>query len=361
MKQSTPSKKSLHKTPFTLFRRNQRVDKSKPGIIYVQFRSPQAKHYYTTAKSTGTTDETEANMLAWQWYSNGTIPDRINKRKSTNHTMQLETILSILKNKQLQSNELQKIIETLHSVYKIEGGVIPNTSASIKVKDYLIEFWDSDKSQYLHEQKMSGKQIHRGHIKMMQQAIKNFWIPKFGDREIGSLTKKEIQEWLWTLQSTPVTVSQKSDTPESLSHSYANRIVSAGVRALRYAYENKLITNDCFTGITYLQLNPKTREILTADQATKLFHKQWSHTSSKLANQLAMLTGLRQGEIEALKPSDLEENKIIIRHNYARHDGLKCPKNGHERSVPASPELIALLRKQASTNPYKQGDDGFIF
>jgi integrase len=360
MKKSTASRKN-HKTPFTLYRRSAYSSCGNPGIFYVQFKSADSKNYYTTAKSTGTTDETKAMMIAWQWYSSGNIPDRINKKESETHGMQLETVLAILRNNQLKPNELQQILATLKSVYKIEGGVVPNTSASIKVKDYFVKFWDPEKSEYLHEQKMSGKPVRNGHIQMMQQLVKNFWLPAFGEREIGSFTKKEIQAWLWKLQETKVTVSQKSNAPETLSHGYANRIVSAGVRALRYAYENKLITNDCFTGINYLQLNPKAREILTEEQATKLFHKKWAHDNSKLANQVAMLTGLRQGEIEALRLCDLEEDKIRIRHNFARHDGLKCPKNGHERTVPASHELIALLRKQAAGNPHHQGENGFIF
>ncbi|OJF75866.1 MAG: hypothetical protein BKP49_10435 [Treponema sp. CETP13] len=359
MKTSTSTTKPINKIPFTLYRR--KTATTNPGVFYVQFKTPNSKRYYTTAKSTGTTNKTEAMMTAWQWYSNGNIPDRINAKISTNHSRQLETVITALKNGDFKQNELEQIMKTLEQVYSIKGGVIPDTSASIKIKDYFTEFWDPAKSPYLKEQRMSGKQMHNGHIKMMQQIITNFWIPKFGEREIGSFTKKELQEWLWNMKESQFEIGQKDKKMAPLSHSYLNRIVSAGLRAFKYAYENKFIFNDCFTGFTYLQLNAKRRKIITREQAKTLFHRDWTHKGAKLGNQVAMLTGLRLGEILALKLCDLGDDKIYIRHNYAVHDGLKCPKNGKERSVPANPELLNALRKQAKTNPYKQGDQGFIF
>ncbi|WP_083816492.1 tyrosine-type recombinase/integrase [Treponema brennaborense] len=74
-----------------------------------------------------------------------------------------------------------------------------------------------------------------------------------------------------------------------------------------------------------------------------------------------MLTGLRIGEILAFTPKDLGVNKIYVQHSFAVRDGLKCPKNGETRIVPAPSELLEQLRKQGQTNPYGQGENDFIF
>lgn len=358
MKSTSSSK---YKTPFKLYRRPSRTGNKREGIIYVQFRSPESKRYWTYGKSTGTTDEAEAIEIAWKWYSTNTIPDRINGKLSSNHSVQLENVLCALRNGTFKENELCLILQTLEKVYAIKGGIVPNTDASLKVKDYFLEFWDIEKSPYLKEQKMSGKNFHKGNIIMLQQIVQQFWIPRFGEREIGSFTKKELQEWLWELHETKFNIGQKKEKIEHLSNGYLNRILSTGIRALKYAYENKLIVNDCFSGFVYLKPNPKARKILSLEQAKNLFERKWQNELAKLGNQTAMLTGLRLGEILALTPRDLGENKIYVRHNYALFDGLKCPKNGRERSVPAPAELISMLKRQAATNPYNKGDAGFVF
>lgn len=357
----TISTNQISKTPFRLYLRMPRGKSNKPPIYYVQFRSKNSKRYYTSGKSTGTSDINQATMLAWQWYSNGNIPDRINAKSSESHSMQLETVLTALRYGNFKTNELELIIKTLEQVYSVKGGVIPNTSAAVKVKDFMTEFWDYEKSPYLKNKRRSGKGITKSHADMFKSVITKFWVPKFGEREIGSLTKQELQEWLWELNETEFETGIKNKKNKNLSHSYINKILNAGLQALQYAYKNKMIADDCFTSFEYLRPNPKKKGILNLEQARELFASDWNHPTAKLGNQVAMLTGLRLGEILALKKSDIGDDKIFINHNFSVKDGLKCPKNGHVRCVPASGELISALRKQAETNPYQQGDNGYVF
>jgi integrase len=358
---STKHLQKATKNPFSLYRRKSRGKEGSLGCFYVQYRCPNAKSSWTTAKSTGTTDYNEAVKIAWKWYGTEKIPERINSRKSDDIDFQLQTVLHALRDGQFSSTELEKILKTLENVYGIKGGIIPNTSPAITIETYLSDFWNPEKSQYLREKRMAGKGLHMSHITMMQMIVRRFWIPKYGDREIGSFTKKELQEWLWELKETKFNVGQKHKKMEYLSAGYLNRILAAGLQAFKYAHENELIFNNYYTGFVYLKPNPKQKDILSLEEAEALFKRDWNHPTAKLGNQVAMLTGLRIGEILALKKKDLLEDKIHIERNYSVYDGLKAPKNGKERYVPAGKELLRLLRKQADTNPYNQGDEGFIF
>ncbi len=360
MKRTIATKKS-QKNPFRLYLRQPRNGSKQEPIFYVQFRTENSKRYWTTGKSTGVTNQTEATMIAWKWCSNGNIPDRINAKISENHSIQLETVLAALRNANFKQNELALILQTMEEVYDVKGGIIPDTVASIKVKDYMTEFWNFETSPYLREKEMSGKTYYKNHVITMEEIIRKFWLPKYGEREIGSFTKMELQDWLWQLKEEKFDIGQKIPKIRNLSHVYLNRILSAGIQPLKFAYKHQLIKNDCFTGFCYLSPNPKRKKILTLDQAKKLFERHWNHPTAKLGNQVAMLTGLRIGEILALTLADLGKNEIYIRHNFAVNDGLKCPKNGEIRTVPASSKLLNLLRKQAHTNPYGQGNKGFIF
>ena len=70
-----------------------------------------------------------------------------------------------------------------------------------------------------------------------------------------------------------------------------------------------------------------------------------------------MHTGMRAGEIQALTVDDLGEDKIYVRRSWSKYDGLKCCKNGEERSAPISisHKLYLKLKMLADFNPHGNG------
>ena len=97
------------------------------------------------------------------------------------------------------------------------------------------------------------------------------------------------------------------------------------------------------------------------EMARSVFRVEWTNEYSRIASMLAMCTGMRCGEILALTRDDLGEDCIYVRHSYNSKDGLKCTKNGEDRTVYVPfLYLMEQLRKLAETNPYPNGA-GFIF
>lgn len=84
---------------------------------------------------------------------------------------------------------------------------------------------------------------------------------------------------------------------------------------------------------------------------------------NRLANLLAMYTGMRASEVQALRVCDIFDNYIWISHAWDDKLGLKCPKNGEERPVPISADLRNALLTMASFNPRaaKDKDKAFVF
>lgn len=77
---------------------------------------------------------------------------------------------------------------------------------------------------------------------------------------------------------------------------------------------------------------------------------------------LAMVTGLRAGEIQGLRVQDLGKDCLYIRHSWNLSDGLKCTKNKENRTVELPfPSIMQGLYELARSNPNGQGLDGFIF
>jgi integrase len=77
---------------------------------------------------------------------------------------------------------------------------------------------------------------------------------------------------------------------------------------------------------------------------------------------LAMVTGLRAGEIQGLRVQDIGKDCLYIRHSYNGRDGLKTTKNNENRTVELPfPSLIAELIDLAKQNPHGAGMDSFVF
>lgn len=51
------------------------------------------------------------------------------------------------------------------------------------------------------------------------------------------------------------------------------------------------------------------------ETATKLMEFDWDNDEAKIANELAMHTGIRAGEIQALTVDDLSEDEIYVRRS----------------------------------------------
>jgi integrase len=93
-----------------------------------------------------------------------------------------------------------------------------------------------------------------------------------------------------------------------------------------------------------------------------VFRVQWKDNRTRLANMLAMVTGMRAGEIKALRIQDVGENCLYVRHSFNNRDGLKTTKNNENRTVEVPfPGLIAELIDIAKQNPHGVDMDSFVF
>lgn len=166
---------------------------------------------------------------------------------------------------------------------------------------------------------------------------------------MGSITRADVKNF-------EIYLGSKNLSTESI-----NQITRIGVTALKWAFFNKFTQNNCFDGIFYCSINHKVREILTFDEAQKLFKSEWKHKSSKLANLIAMCTGLRASEIRALRLCDIGEDRIYVRHSWSDFEHkLKSPKNSCERQVPLPKFLMKILVDYLNCEVFAEVSGGFF-
>jgi integrase len=131
-----------------------------------------------------------------------------------------------------------------------------------------------------------------------------------------------------------------------------------GVTALRWAFANELIPSDPTIGLTGYSTKAKKRGVLTPKEAEDLFALEWKDKRSLLIKLVAMTTGLRIGEILALKVENIGKEYLIIEKSFSAIDGLKSTKTEEDRVVPVIPAIREAMLNLARFNPH---GNGYVF
>jgi integrase len=140
-----------------------------------------------------------------------------------------------------------------------------------------------------------------------------YWEPFFKDKFLGDITAKDIDAFIAYMGEKKLSASRK------------NIVIKAGTKALRWAFSKSYIENDPTRGHIMFSINPQKRKILTPVAAAAAFRAVWKDERAKLANMLASVTGMRCGEIAALRFKDL---------------GRDCIKREFDRIKKPYPNLI---------------------
>lgn len=321
--------------PFSLSKRQD------SPFYYVRFKN-ESTGEYLPAKSTRQTEKRQAQKVAWEWFKSGQIGSQ-KKEKLDNLIFQNEI-------KKADEETLKLVIQELKNRGTIKAVVYKDSESSVMASQFLLDFWTWDKSQYVAEKKRKNHSIGKRHCSKQIGNVKNYWFDFLQNKTLGELTKKDINSFVDMIADTDKSFCAKND------------IIRAGTTAFKWAKTKGLIETDLFSNIIFFSGQNKPREILTPELAEAVFRVSWNNDRAKLANMLAMCTGLRAGEIQALRLKDLGRDRLYINHSWNFQDGLKSTKNGETRTVYLPfPQIINALKELAEANPYKQGLDGFVF
>ena len=269
------------------------VESRKPsGIYYYIVRDPVSRK--TTAfKSTGTTDEKQAKAIALEWWTNG-----------------------------------------------IPGKPFTGIDRKSLFCDYLYNFWDFDKSEYFRELETMGHEPQPEHAHEMQRAVKRYYEPFFRNKLLCEINGASMQKFVLHLKH-----------EKKLAASTINSARNTAIKALRQAVRKKIILSFDFENVLRAGGEPKERGILDNNEAEKLFSLEWFCNRTRIAALIAYHTGMRLGEIRALRVSDIHEYYISVQYSWSsKKNRQKCTKNRESGSIPISPhlynEIMSYIRQQ---------------
>jgi integrase len=329
------------------------------GTFYAELVDPQTGAKLT-AKSTGTKNRDEALLKIADWLKSGVPTGRVRKPRPLEAAAGIENILKAIRRTELNSDDALRIVQTLKDRGLIDIAAVKSGKGSISFTEFLEGFWDFETSPYVKEKKAHGHTIGRHHCYDMMNSIHAFYDNYFQSRPLNSITREDLKSFsLFLTEKRERPEGYKGRFSEKLSLSYINRILIAGTTALSWAFREGHIPLDPTAGLMRFSGMPEKRGTLMPLEAQALFAARWKDKRAYAASLLGCTTGLRSGEVLALKLEDIEPRIINVRHSWSAYDGLKTPKNGEARRVPLQPEVRAELLELAKENPY--GPGGFIF
>jgi len=321
------------------------------GNFYVQFAFPDGGRSFQ--KSTGTSNRQEAEKIAMEWLVNGNIPGRINSKAPSESKINMEKLsfFNSLKTIPLDDIDADKVIKILKDRGLILSAIRPETKQSTLIDDILTTFWNYNNSPYVKSLQINGSSISVSYCKTMESRIRLYWLPSLKGRTIGSITTDDLRN----------IISNKKI--QTLAPKTINGIADAITIPMKWAYIEKYTENVCFEGLRRRSVKSKERKVLTMEQAEEVMSADWENDEAKLANKVAMHTGMRAGEIAGLQLKNIQKDGIHVNQSWSKYVGLKCCKNGEARDIPIpiSKELYDELMIQAKLNPFSEGEESFVF
>ena len=316
------------------------------GTFYAELIDPQTG-IKLTARSTGTKNRDEALLKIAEWLKSGIPTGRVRKPRTLEAAAGIENVLKAIRRTELNSDDALRIVQALKDRELIDIAAVKSGNGTVPFTEFLEEFWDYDTSPYIREKRAHGQNIGKRHCYESMSRFNRYWQPTFRGRALNNITRQDLKEFSLSLAE------------GGLAPASVNKIMAVGNTCLSWAFREGLIPADPTLGLVNFSGEAKKRGVLTPLEAQALFAARWKDKRAYTASLLACTTGMRSGEVLALKQEDIGERTLNVRHSWSDFDGLKTPKNGEPRRVPLLPEVRVKLLELAADNPY--GPEGFIF
>jgi len=265
----------MNRLPFTVFKRANRPCYS------VKFKNETTGGYYP-AISTRQTTEPEAIKTAFAWLRDG-IPQKQTSIKV--HDLSIKDTARQIKTK----DEAEILLKEMKRMGWVKSYVLTETIAAQDFAEFLFDFWTWEKSAYIAEKRRRNHGLHQYHCMKQKRATEKYWIPFFKGCYLGDITTADIEAFITHMGNLPLSASSK------------NNVIIAGTKPLRWVFSKGKIETDPTRGHILFSGEQKERNVLTPSAAAAIFRMEWEDDRSKIANMLAVVTGMRQSEKCALR------------------------------------------------------------
>jgi hypothetical protein len=264
----------------------------KNGVIYAEILDPQTGERLAS-RSTRTSNHDQAVLIADRWTREG-IPTRCHKTSRTiTHIAGYKEIFKAIRSTDITADEALAIAEALKGRGLLDFGISKAGPGKKEFIPFLKNFWDFEKSDYVQNKLAHGYKITKRYCHEATLIITHHWEPYFNDRPLNDITRQDIRQFSLSLHKT----GKAAKT--------INNILLMGTTAIKWAFIEGMIPADVTNGLTRFAGSETRRDILTEDETKALFAIEWNDKRAFAGALLAATTGLRSGEVRAIRKSDI--------------------------------------------------------
>lgn len=218
--------------------------------------------------------------------------------------------------------------------------------------DYISNFWAPDSRHVRTRALVDHRPLSLDYLDHNRRAIRLHIAPYpgFKSLRLSRVRAGIIKDWqLWAIE--------RGATPRA-----ANIALQAIKVPIRDAVARGDLPADPLTVVKKVPEEPRERGVLTNDEIVSLIHANEKDPRIRASILLAVLAGLRRGEIRGLRWGDIgwDQHLLNIRHNAVDMELDKLPKTGSKRVLPLHQAIADALKEVQATAP-SIGNDDFVF
>jgi integrase len=168
-----------------------------------------------------------------------------------------------------------------------------------------------------------------------ESTINKWLVPEWSERFLSEISKQKIYSLLY------------EDNGEQMTDHTKKYVLKMIKRILQMGVDHGKLDRNSAQGMT-VKVPETEKKVLTANEV-KTFLSEARSTNHRFYPiwVMALFTGMRSGELYALKWSDIDlENRIIhVGKSWSSKNGFTSTKNQKTRVVPISSELLQFLKE----------------
>ncbi len=217
----------------------------------------------------------------------------------------------------------------------LENGIVFSSESNMLFIDYCLSFWDWDNSEYIKLRNAAnpgsiGKEYAHNMTFFLKKHVEKYIPPK---QKLCSIQTRHLDDIITSLSE-----------DANLASGTIQLVALSFTLPLKEAYRKNLISSNPANRMMKIVRVEKERGCFTHEECIRILeylrnHKDEIYPSYYLAIVLALITGMRSGEIRALNIEDIEKSKfeglwkINIVRSLSPYTGLKGTKSKYDRAA----------------------------
>jgi len=229
--------------------------------------------------------------------------------------------------------------------------------SNMKFGDFAKDWFIWGKCSYIEMKHAKGHGFTHTHADHCKANLERHILPEFRLTPINKITVDQLEQFLIKLIS-PTNAGGKSLSPQT-----ANNIFQVLRTMLGEAHRKGLIDMNPATHVSPLAANNRDHGVFTHQEVLSLFSdtaftQVWgSNINQFVINLIAASTGLRQGEVQALRVGNFKGTYLVVDRTWDRKYGLKSPKYDSTRCVPIPSMTESWIERLIEMTPDHTKDD----